>query len=384
MGRASMSYGSKPDMGVYDELFHSLPPKNPPLSFLSNEWPSVEAWRKQARAALLEQMSFHPKTVPLNSSVDSKESSDGVVVEQVSYDMPYGPRTKGRFLYPEGGRALPAVLALHDHGGFYYYGNEKVVQTSISSKLLQDFKDRSYGGRSWATELAKRGFAVLAVDSFMWGSRKIPLDSINPAFAPHVRELQEGSDQFIAAYNHYWDSTEARVTMSTVLNAGTTWPGILYYEDQRSIDYLLTRPEADASRIGCGGLSGGGLRSVFLTGLEPRIKAGFTVGWMCALQPMLSNHVQGHDVVMYVPHLLEMLDIPDVMSLHGPSPMMALYDNEDGLFPYAGQVEAHQKLTNIFAKMGQPEKYVGKFYPGRHKFDVQMQEDAFDWLEREL
>jgi dienelactone hydrolase len=375
---------SKPDLGIYYEMLRKLPPQEPALSFLSKDWPVVEDWRREARLKIIEQMHFSPGNTPLNPSVHSTKSKDGIVLEEVSYDMPYGPRTRGHFLYPDGAKGLPTVLALHDHGGFYYYGSEKIVDAGLPSQLLEDFKIRHYGGRSWATELAKKGFAVLAVDSFLWGSRKIPLHSINSDYLGAFEGLLEGSDEFILAYNQYWDTTEARITMSTVLNAGTTWPGILFYEDQRSIDYLQSRAQVDPKRIACGGLSGGGLRSVFLTGLEPRIKAGFTVGWMSTLGPMLRNHVQGHDLVMYVPHLLELLDIPDVMALHAPAPILALYDREDGLFPPEGQMEAHRKLTRIYQKMGYPDNYVGKFYPGLHKFDVPMQEDAFAWLEQVL
>ncbi|MDA4114477.1 MAG: hypothetical protein OK474_10570 [Thaumarchaeota archaeon] len=379
-----MNEAPKPDLGIYYEMLRSLPPKQPSLSFLSKEWGDVDAWRTEARRRLSEQMNFAPDSTPLNSSTDSKRTEDGMVIENISYDMPYGPRTRGYFIYPEGREKLAGVAALHDHGGFFYYGKEKIVETGIRSPLLDEFKSKHYGGRSWATELAKRGFAVLAVDSFMWGSRRIPLESMNPAHAEPFRGLREGSDEFIRAYNHYWDSTEAGLTMSTVLCAGTTWPGIVLYEDRRSVDYLVSRPEVDAGRIGCGGLSGGALRSAFLTGMDPRIKAGFCVGWMSTLGSMLRNHIQGHDVIMYVPHLLEMLDIPDVMALHAPLPLLSMYDREDGLFSLEGQTEAHNKIGSIYEKMGYPKNYEGKFYPGPHKFDVQMQEDAFEWLREKL
>ena len=34
----------------------------------------------------------------------------------------------------------------------------------------------------------------------------------------------------------------------------------------------MSRDDVDANRIGCGGLSGGGIRTVFMGGLDPRIK----------------------------------------------------------------------------------------------------------------
>jgi hypothetical protein len=34
--------------------------------------------------------------------------------------------------------------------------------------------------------------------------------------------------------------------------------------------------------------------------------------------------------------------------------------------------------------MGAADRYSGRFYPGPHKFDLQMQEDAFAWFDRWL
>ncbi len=379
-----MGEPSKPDLGIYYEMLRSLPPKEPSLSLLSKEWPDVDEWRRQARERTIELMDFSPKSIPLNPSVDSTRSEDGIVLEEISYDMPYGPRTRGFFLYPKDGKKLPAVVALHDHGGFFYYGKEKIVDSGIQSRSLEEHKRQCYGGRSWASELAKRGYAVLAIDSFMWGSRKIPMDSMNEELLAPLEGPEPGSEDFIQAFNIFWDTIESPITLSTVLAAGTSWPGILFYEDMRSIDFLLTRPKIDPERIACGGLSGGGLRTVFLAGLDPRIKAAFCVGWMSTMGDLLRNHVHGHGLAMYVPRLLRFLDIPDVIALRSPSPLLVQYDIDDGLFSLEGQKEADRKISSIYEKMGHPKEYVGKFYPGRHKFDVEMQEDAFKWLNETL
>ena len=41
----------------------------------------------------------------------------------------------------------------------------------------------------------------------------------------------------------------------------------------RTIDWIATRKELDASRIGCMGISGGGTCTLFAAALEPRIRA---------------------------------------------------------------------------------------------------------------
>jgi dipeptidyl aminopeptidase/acylaminoacyl peptidase len=64
-----------------------------------------------------------------------------------------------------------------------------------------------------------------------------------------------------------------------MIDAGITWAGVLAWDDIRSVDYLVTRPEVDPKRIACTGLSVGGFRTNFLAGLDPRIKAACVAGW---------------------------------------------------------------------------------------------------------
>jgi hypothetical protein len=78
------------------------------------------------------------------------------------------------------------------------------------------------------------------------------------------------------------------------------------------------------------------------------------------------------------------MDLPDVASLHGPSPLMVMGDREDPLWTLSGQEQADEKLKAIYARMGAAERYSGRFYPGPHKLDLPMQKDAFDWFQKWL
>src|SRR5207253_2870199 len=66
--------------------------------------------------------------------------------------------------------------------------------------------------------------------------------------------------QRIADFNRRASQSEQLVGR-TIYAAGFTWPGVMFWDDVRTVDYLLTRPEVDPKRIGCVGLSVGGLRS---------------------------------------------------------------------------------------------------------------------------
>jgi len=375
----------RPDIGTYYELVDSVAGRiSPKLSFLNYRGADLEAWRARARAKVHELMAFDPEPVPLNPRVESSWEDGELVVEKISYDLPYGPRTEGFFLYPKGsGGKLPAVVALHDHGGFKYFGKEKIVAVPDEPEVLREFKEECYGGRSWATELARRGFAVLAVDLFLWGSRKVGVDSLPEEFGRRFEGLREGSREYIEEYNRFAGEHEHLIA-KTLFATGTTWPGVFSWEDRRSVDCLLTRPEVDPERIGCGGLSGGGLRTIFLAGLDPRIRCAVCVGFMSTFRELLFDHIKCHTWMLYLPLLPRYLDLPDLIALRVPEPLMVQYDEKDPLYTLKGQMEAHQKLKAIYEKAGCPEAYEGRFYLGPHKFDREMQEDAFGWFERWL
>ena len=353
-----------------------------PLSFLHERWTDVESWRAQARGTVHGLLSYQPPACALDPAVLQSWERDGLVTERVSWAQPFGPRTEAFVVRPAGavGR-LPSVVALHDHGGFKYYGKEKIVDSPDEPPILREFKADAYGGVSWANELARRGYLVIAPDAYLWGSRKMPAESVPAMFTEKVLAEKPGSREYVEAYNQFAGDYESLVAKSLFLS-GTTWPGVMAWEDRRAVDYLVTRPDVDAARLGCAGLPGGGLRTIYLAGLDPRIRCAVCIGFMSTAREVLPDVVRWHTWMFHVPHLSALMDLPDVASLHGPLPLMVQYDREDPIWTLAGQEEAHEKLSKVFARMNAPEAYKGMFYPGPHKFDRPMQKDAFDWMDR--
>jgi dienelactone hydrolase len=370
-----------PIMGAYHELaLWSETRCTRPLSFLDPGWKDVETWRSQARAKVHETLSYDPPACDLRPSMDEVREKEGLVTERVSYAQPFGPRTEGFLLRPSAAKGrMPGVVALHDHSAFKYFGKEKLVALDEEPDILKELKGEIYGGRSWANELARRGYVVFVPDNFLWGSRKMDPREVPASFVSRVLEAQPGSRGYIEAYNEFAAQYETLVA-KTLFLSGTTWPGIMVYEDRRAVDYLSSRPEVDPERLGCCGLSGGGLRTVYLAGLDPRIQCAVCVGFMTVAREVLEQKIAEHTWMFHVPPLSRFMDLPDVISLHGPGPLMVQYNREDQLWTLKGQEQADVKLAAIYTKLRVPDRYAGRFYPGPHKFDVQMQNDAFAWF----
>ena len=166
--------------------------------------------------------------------------------------------------------------------------------------------------------------------------------------------------------------------------AGTTWPGVFLAEDMKAIDILCSRDDVDNQRIGCAGLSGGGMRTVFAGGFDSRIKCAVCVGFMTTWNDFLLNKSFTHTWMTYVPILPKELDFPEILGLRVPLPTLVLNDNDDDLYTLNGMKEADKILSDVFKKAGAEDKYKCSFYPGPHKFDAAMQKEAFGWFDKWL
>jgi predicted esterase len=88
--------------------------------------------------------------------------------------------------------------------------------------------------------------------------------------------------------------------------------------------------------------------------------------------------------MVYAPALPRDLDYPEILGLRVPLPTMALNNSEDELFTLTEMQRADNILSEVYAKAGAAERLRCRFYPGGHKFDLEMQADAFDWFDRWL
>jgi len=85
-----------------------------------------------------------------------------------------------------------------------------------------------------------------------------------------------------------------------------------------------------------------------------------------------------------VPILPEELDFPEILGLRVPLPTMVLNDIDDDLYTVPEMKAADEILKEVYSKAGASDKYKCSFYPGEHKFDAAMQQEAFDWFDKWL
>jgi dienelactone hydrolase len=373
-------------IGLYGEWAAGLhQDKLPSLSFRKKEFASLDTWRKTATKQVTDRMAIPVIGNKPAVNVTRQYDYDGLHIEEINWQLPYGRATEAILLKPTNAKGkLPAILAFHDHGGNKFFGTKKITKTSDQQlALMAEHQKEYYEGFAWANEIAKRGYVVMVADAFTFASRRVMLQDVPEQMRNGLTDPNFQNADGIQAYNK-WAGEHEHVMAKSLFSAGTTWPGVFFAEDKIALDILCAREEVDADRIGCGGLSGGGLRTVFMGGLDPRIKCAVCVGFMTTWKDFVLHKSFTHTWMVYVPLLPNELEFPEILGLRAPLATLVLNNDQDDLYTLPEMKIADKILQEVYAKAGAADHFNCSYYPGPHKFDAKMQSEAFAWFDKWL
>ncbi|PYI67952.1 acetylesterase [Arthrobacter livingstonensis] len=340
----------------------------------------------------------------ITATVDWEETYDGVTTSQLSWQLGFGPATRAWLVKPAGATApLPGVLALHCHAGNKYTGASRLIDFppgrgepgteqagrgpgANESRAPESGPSRYslYGGRALATELARDGFAVLAHDTFAWGSRRFNLDhppwrTADALSGFRARWREEGHQPSAAEdYNAAAAFHEDTVAKAAGL-AGTSLAGTVAHDDLAALSVLAALPGVDPERLGCLGFSGGGGRSLLLAALSPAIRSYVVTAMMTTFDSLLPTYLDAHSWLLQTPGLARLGDWPGFTALPAAVGFLVQYGISDPLFPETGMRDADRVLAGLHAGA-----YTGSFWPVGHEFTFDMQQEAFAFLGRAL
>jgi dienelactone hydrolase len=350
------------------------------LSFSEGGFKNIEEFRATVRPKLLDLLLYKPEKVEPKAEIVERVERDDHIREKVVFSTGPHFRVPAYVLIPKkrtGKR--PAIVDLHSHGGMFLFGKEKVIDLGENHPAMTEYHRRNYEGRPTATALVRRGYVVISIDAFFFGERRLMMD----ADRKHGWDRAKYSLDDVKHLNQQCRGKENTLAKSMAF-AGLTWPGIVFWDDMRTIDYLVTREEVDPKRIGCLGISMGGYRTTYLAALDERIQAACIAGFMSSVRPMIKAHVDTHSWVHFLPGLHRLLDLPDVASLTAPRALMVQQCSQDRLFPIEGMKESVARIAAVYEKAGLKDRFAGRFYDAPHMFTKAMQEEAFDWLDAHL
>ncbi len=395
-GKPIGNYAAKPEAGVpsgeasYDSDSGSLFPQiqtlaercRYPLSFLVASYPDIKSYRTEVRKKVLELFLYDPPPVPSAAEVVGRWEYSDYIQERVIFSTTPWFRVPAYVLIPKSRKGRrPGIVDLHSHGGMFVFGKEKIMPVPEGEHpSISEYREINYQGRSTSLALCRRGYVVVAIDCFYFGERRALYAG---DIEKYGKDRSEYSVDAVKAFNRRAGDNEGILARS-LFWAGTTWQGVAHWDDIRTVDYLAGRPEVDPERIGCVGISMGGDRCDYLAGLDERIKCAVLVAWMSTLRSMIRKHVDTHSFMHFLPGLTHFLDLPDLIGCMAPKPLMVQQCTQDELYPLEGMREAVKKIAAIYEKAGAGSMFKSGFYEHPHIFSLEMQEEAFNWMDRWL
>lgn len=317
---------------------------------------SKAAWerqRPQIRAQLWELLGKLPPRPRLpRVEILSREDRGDYVVEKFHFDNEAGATVPGYLLLPKGvsGKA-PAILFCHWHGGEYEIGKEELFQARHMPEAP-------------GPALAKRGFVVLAIDTYCFGER-------NGRGPDGPAEKGADGEQSAVKFN---------------LWVGRTLWGMILRDDLMALDYLASRPEVDADHIGVMGMSMGATRAWWLMALDERIKTGVPICCLTRYQNIIEHGwLSAHSIYYYVPGMLNHFDTEAIISLIAPRPVLFLDGDVDKTSPVDGIHIIEAAVRPVYGLYGQESNFESVVYAGQgHLYTPEMWHKTLAWLDERL
>jgi dienelactone hydrolase len=326
----------------------------------------------EVKTAFLKQLD-RPK-VPLDvKSQENRLDPDGLLTEKLSFASEKKAdgtieRVPVLIVRPgSGGGKRPAVIVLHGTGGN---------------------KERM---RTWLTQVAKLGMVGVAIDARYHGDRS-------------------GGAKGAAAYNQ-------AIVKAWRTKAGEPQEHPFYFDTVwdlwRTLDFLETRPEIDAKRIGMIGFSMGGIQTWLAAAVDERVAVAVPViGVQSYRWSLDNNHWQArantikaaHDAAAedlgeakvsqkvcrelwnkVIPGMLDRFDCPSMLRLFAGRPLLILNGEKDPNCPIDGAKLAFKEAENAFAAAKCPEKLKITVAEGIGHFVTKEQSaEALKWFEKWL
>lgn len=368
------------------------------------DWPAYAARKHFAAGSpsaqqLVDTLGVPPTATVPEYRVGTETKHDGVITTRLSWQLGFGPRTSAWFVRPTGiTDPLPGILALHCHGGIKSHGAERLVLLPGDEgndagatapvgfgPVPAQLREKLYGGRPMATWLAQQGFAVLAHDAFMWGSRGFDLENqpwrtARAVDGQHALWREAGVEPSAAdLYNAAAADHEETVAKAATL-LGTSIAGTVAHDDLAALGVLASLPGVDPERLGCTGFSGGGGRAMVLAALSPLIRSYVVTCMMTTFASLLPAYLDAHSWLLHSPGLSKLGDWPDLVVRSTAGAVLVQYALADQLFPEAGMRDADAHLSQRMP----PGRYTGSVWPGPHVFSTAMQEEAAAFLSSTL
>jgi len=302
----------------------------------------AERRKKVVRETLVEILGGLPDyDGPLNPRVTGRIQNESYTIEKVMFESLPGFFVTANLYRPNQPGRYPGVLLQSGH--------------------TQEGKAEP---QRLAANLALKGFVSLAFDPVGQGEREQTFN----------RDLSGPSAG--------WSVNEHLHAGAQSILVGESVARYFIWDAKRALDYLVSRPEVDAARIGAAGCSGGGALTTFIGALDPRIKAVVPACFPNSYRLLFAG--PDPDSEMSWPNFLASgLDTADFVELSAPVPWL-IQATKDDYFTPPGAKLVYEEARRWYKLYGAEDKVSFFVGPGPHGTPLVSREAVYEWLIRWL
>ena len=302
-----------------------------------------QARRRKELWGLLGDLPWDHKPGP--ASLLKRERHDGYTLERLVLDLNGAEPVPALLLIPDKRQEpAPGLLYIHWHGGMYDLGKEQLLVGADAQP-------------AYAPVCAEKGIVTLAIDSWCFGERK------------HEAEGRTGEE----------DAFKLMLWRGQVL-----W-GMMMFDEFRAFDYLASRPEVDARRMGALGMSMGSTKAWWLAALEPRVRLCVDICCLTDFEELIrTQNLKGHGIYYYVPSLLKHFQTAGINELIVPRPRLSVNGRRDALTPPAGVERVRDHLLPLYQAQGDAHDCHIELFDCAHVELPEMRKLILEWVDRKL
>jgi len=302
----------------------------------------IVAYQQRLRRFLEDRLGPWPERTPLNARVVGTYEFDDYRVEKVIFESRPHFHVTATLRLPKTDPPYPAVLVPCGHSAV-----AKAHGTYQRAAIL----------------MAKNGMASFCFDPIGQGERYQILDTKGrPTLGGTAEHTLVGQGAILLGINaaNYF-----------------VWDGM------RAIDYLASRDDIDASRIGCTGNSGGGTQTTYLMAVDDRVLAAAPSCFLTSLRRLIDTlSPQDAEQNLYGAIAFGM-EHADYLIVRAPKPTMMLTATND-FFDIQGSWDTFRQAKRIYTRLGFPERVCIAEERGKHDYHKHLREAAARWMLRWL
>jgi dienelactone hydrolase len=324
------------DPVAYTRDLYAAAPRR--LRFEARTRGQAEEWQQTLRSKLTDLIGAFPtERQPLQPVTFETRAFPGYRREKIVFDSRPGVSVLAYVLLPVNARTPAAtVVCVPGHGR----GVDDIVGIDEQGR---DRTDRAGYQHDFAIQVAEAGIAAVAIEPMGFGCRRDPINARQGLSRKACDPAAGGA-----------------------LLLGETMISWRVWDIMRTLDYIATRSELDASRVGCMGISGGGTATVFAAALEPRIRVAMVSGYLNTFRDSVGS--LAHCIDNYVPGILNWAEMHDIAGLIAPRPLFVESGEKDNIFPIKASIESVNHVREIYSVFDAVDRIDHEVFPGEHSF----------------